>query len=58
MLKHCGWKERDLAEALGVHHVTVCKWIRGTHRIDQRTEIAIRAALGLSSSQAGSSGAP
>lgn len=40
--KRLGWSQHWLAEALGVHPMTVSKWERGVQPIDRVTEIAIR----------------
>lgn len=38
-----GWSQQQLAEALGVHRVTVANWERGLYPIDERTALAVRA---------------
>lgn len=37
-----GWSQADLAEALGVHPMTVSKWERGAQPIPEMAAIAIR----------------
>lgn len=43
--KALGWSQARLAEALGVHPMTVSKWERGEQPIPQMAALAIRCMV-------------
>lgn len=40
--KRLGWSQARLAEALGVHPMTVSKWERGEQAVPKMAELAMR----------------